>query len=643
MKVNFNRIIVPSTRENTLNILTKFIQCKICMNLLNDPFDCLCCNQTFCKSCIINYIKANNKCPFSEFFEINKQNDNNKKINISELLSKIKPSSSNFTKLIQSLKFYCQFKDKGCSLELNIEEILEHEKLCKYRGQNMKLESNNNTKKNLPIVLKNIKDKDKEKLKKNNVVDYFSNFDSNKDLLKNNLNNPINHQDSVVSFSGIKNLSGNMDLNAFQINENSFINNSKIENSIDEINQKLSYINNFIRNNYEIKFREEIKPKLKNEILKEMPNYNQSDSTLKDEKKQFEKNSMTITNNFYDGSYINNLNNFTQETMDKNTFQISNVQSKMASYKTIANKYNQKEKEKEINLKKNLNLLNKTLKPPKPTVQYLLTERGGKDGISAKTKTNLIFKKKQKIKNKFNFNKEIGIFGKKEKDKNKDKEKDSNGKKDKDKDIVRNQNLKDESNETPKLGGRTQKQIKDIKPFDMSLKLNECLNLKSNSVCGRNEGNFNLNLNDSISLEIKNLNHKLNSIERLLQINNSFKNQAYSIQNEDGSGDIQNEEIIRASIKSSKKEEKEKKKENVEKNKELDESIKKYIEEIIIQSEISIKTAFNEKIEELKKYIGKECIEEMKKSSLETNLDVMTLCKEKLDQFENLLNEKINN
>ena len=50
------------------------------MNILNDPYDCLCCNQTFCKSCIINYIKANKKCPFSEFFEIkneNKANTNN--------------------------------------------------------------------------------------------------------------------------------------------------------------------------------------------------------------------------------------------------------------------------------------------------------------------------------------------------------------------------------------------------------------------------------------------------------------------------------------------------------------------------------------------------------------------------------------
>ena len=118
MKVNFNRIIIPSSRDDMLNILTKFIQCKICMNILNDPYDCLCCNQTFCKSCIVNYIKTNNKCPFSEFFDFSKQKEHNqnKKTNINDLLNKIKPSSSNFTKIIQSLKFYCQNNDKGCNV-----------------------------------------------------------------------------------------------------------------------------------------------------------------------------------------------------------------------------------------------------------------------------------------------------------------------------------------------------------------------------------------------------------------------------------------------------------------------------------------------------------------------------------------------
>ena len=148
MKVNFNRIIIPSSKENILNLITKFIQCKICMNLLNDPYDCLCCNQTFCKSCIINYIKTNNKCPYSEFFEDNKEKINNN--NIKELMNQIKPSSSNFNRVIQSLKFYCPNTEKGCDDELNIEEVSEHEKLCKFSNKNI----NKNT---IPKFYKKVK------------------------------------------------------------------------------------------------------------------------------------------------------------------------------------------------------------------------------------------------------------------------------------------------------------------------------------------------------------------------------------------------------------------------------------------------------------------------------------------------------
>ena len=156
MKVNFNRIIIPSSKDNILNLMTKFIQCKICINILNDPYDCLCCNQTFCKSCITNYIKTNNKCPFSEFFESKKDKKNE---NINDLLNKLKPSSSNFNKVIQSLKFYCQNKDKGCDDELSIEEISEHEKICKF---NSKYKSMNSTAK------KEKKDEDIKSKKRDN-------------------------------------------------------------------------------------------------------------------------------------------------------------------------------------------------------------------------------------------------------------------------------------------------------------------------------------------------------------------------------------------------------------------------------------------------------------------------------------------
>ena len=127
MKVNFNRIIINQDKDWMINLLTNFLQCKICMNILNDPYDCLCCNQTFCKKCIINYIDTNKECPFDSFFQ------NKEKITLNQNDKyNIKPSSSNFYKLISSLHFYCKNYQLGCNTQLSIEDIKEHEKNCQY-------------------------------------------------------------------------------------------------------------------------------------------------------------------------------------------------------------------------------------------------------------------------------------------------------------------------------------------------------------------------------------------------------------------------------------------------------------------------------------------------------------------------------
>ena len=126
MKINFNRIIIPSEKDKIINLFTQFIQCKICMNILNDPIDCICCNQTFCRSCIQNYIKTNNKCPYQDFFSKNNQKKKS-------ILENLKPSSINFSRFIQSLKFCCKNKKNGCNEALSIEEISEHDKVCKYK------------------------------------------------------------------------------------------------------------------------------------------------------------------------------------------------------------------------------------------------------------------------------------------------------------------------------------------------------------------------------------------------------------------------------------------------------------------------------------------------------------------------------
>lgn len=139
MKVNFSRIVIHPDKDSILNMLTNLLQCKICMNIINDPYDCVCCNQTFCKTCITHYIQMNKKCPYSNFF--GKENEGS--------VDTIKPSSSNLKKLVSSLKFNCAYQCNGCNCELSIEDLSEHEINCKYKnGRKMLNESNLNQRKN---------------------------------------------------------------------------------------------------------------------------------------------------------------------------------------------------------------------------------------------------------------------------------------------------------------------------------------------------------------------------------------------------------------------------------------------------------------------------------------------------------------
>ena len=687
MKVNFKRIIIPQSGDEILGLLTKFIQCKICMNLLNDPYDCLCCNQTFCKSCIINYIKTNNKCPFSEFFDFNKKKENNNKTsNINDLLNKIKPSSSNFTKIIQSLKFYCQNKDKGCDAELNIEEITQHEKNCKYKIKKPKNELKNKINPNHSVILKNktIKENEKEK----DIIPFkekMNSFDNINDILKNNLNNPLKHQESIVSFSGMRNiLDSQEDINHFNENDiNNIFNCSKIEKSIEEINQKLSYLNNYIINNFENKsFFDEDKFKSSKNIEKTIPiiSKNEKMNSSQDDKIKT-RNAMNITNNYYEGAFINNLNN--NNSVDSNFFSPSSNtydrDNKVIQFKDKISKFNGKEekKDKDKDKDKKVNILSKSLNVKKENISCSQNE---KEKIKNKISSKIKNKKYLKIKTERNI--ELNL----DKDKNekiitktttaKDNNNNSSNKK-----ISFNNDI---LHSTPKLGSKTQKNLDDIKAFDFNLNLNidnsitnKNSNNINNSIFCKSEEYFSNNLNEDIYNAIKSLNNKMIGIERLLQSNNSFKNQAYSIQTDDIFGDVQNDDSFTKgtiSIKSSIKEIQNLKKnkgvidikeieqnsknlneennnnknektclnEIKKKNKE-DDNILKNIEEFFEKIENNIKSILNEKFDVFKKFLEDQCIDEIKKSVLDTNFDIMTLCTEKLDEYEKVLNEKLNN
>ena len=102
--------------NNNSNIQTimNILKCKICKNILLNPYDCSKCGNTFCFNCI-NKIKENSlSCPFNcQLFEII-------------------PSSFGIKKFLNQLKFECKNKSKGCKEIIPYKEIENHEKICPY-------------------------------------------------------------------------------------------------------------------------------------------------------------------------------------------------------------------------------------------------------------------------------------------------------------------------------------------------------------------------------------------------------------------------------------------------------------------------------------------------------------------------------
>ena len=626
MKVNFNRIIIPSSKENILNLITKLIQCKICMNLLNDPYDCLCCNQTFCKSCIINYIKTSDKCPYSEFFEDNKEKINNN--NIKELMNKIKPSSSNFNRVIQSLKFYCPNKEKGCDDELNIEEVTEHEKLCKFSNKNInkntipkfyKKVNNENNINNKDKEKKNKKNKENNKLKNNpNTIlkksrnsvnsqkDIFikrdNNFSeenrqlnkkiNNTEIFKETINyrnkNQLKQQDSIISFCDLKNYLDDKNTNTIQssndqekekLDKNIELNNSKLEEFMEQIKEKLSTINKFLTINFENKSKDDSYFRSNTNNFHRNSEKDVSEFNLKldsENDKAYKSNSMAITNNYYDGSYINTINNYTNNNLNKTEYLdlVKDNTKKIKKNKVLA-----------LNIK-----ANKTLETPCKSKKYEKYLKYKKNTLP----TNLT-----KNTNKMPIIKHMNILTEFNDKERKNSITDSK---------INKSSRRNSINYTPKLGSKSQKRVIDNKNLNIN---NELIN---NSIYTQSERHSPM---EEILNSIKNLENKMNYIEKTIQSNNCIENQEYSIQNEE-----KNENI---NIKN---------KNGEELN---EEKIIKLINELMDKKEENYKNILNEKVESIKKYITEQCFDEMKKSVLETNIDIMGLYHDKLDEFEKII------
>jgi len=599
MKINFNRIIIPSEKDKIINLFTQFIQCKICMNILNDPIDCICCNQTFCRSCIQNYIKTNNKCPYQDFF--NKNNQKKKSI-----LENLKPSSINFSRFIQSLKFCCKNKKNGCNEALSIEEISEHDKVCKYK-KIIHINSKNNFLIDDSDIFVNLSN-----CEGTNHNNYFSLFkDQMNKKKKNELNNikiNYNQDNSSVSFKPIENNNQNSCVNT-NSNTNSNNNSHFNLNNYENINNYYTSTPFFKQNNY-----------YSNEkIYKLIEEINSKINTFLDGQKKIDIN--------FD-KYKRYLNNDTY------------IKSESESTRLTSSVYKEKSECYNSNLFKennsNSNKENTKIMNHKSTCNFSYNMKKNKSICSA---NEINFKNNSS-------NEKIKII-----------------KKVKSNDIVTEDNKTERISESVILteGNNIKSTPKlRIKVIPKS-KRKKNMNLNSNSNDDKNNNNNNneiINENEITSLDLykeiinymKKLDDKINNIENLLE----NKERVYSVkslnlsdeENKNKNKKIKNNIYINNNFNSQKnliKKEKNRPSKTVDEepmtdiSKNKNDDIEKTVKELFQNIEDNFNKKISDKFNEFQKYLGDNCMNDIRNAILDVNLDVMNLYTEKFENLEKIL------
>ena len=108
--ISTSRVIDLDKYENLLQIL----KCKICLNILLNPYDCSKCGNSFCFSCINKLKESDKACPFGcTDYEI-------------------MPSSFAIKKFLNQLHFTCLNKENGCNEIISYNNIELHDKNCEY-------------------------------------------------------------------------------------------------------------------------------------------------------------------------------------------------------------------------------------------------------------------------------------------------------------------------------------------------------------------------------------------------------------------------------------------------------------------------------------------------------------------------------
>ena len=115
--ISINRIL----NIDKLQVIEDLIKCPICLNILNNPYECELCGSLFCEDCIQNWLKNKPNCP----------------MRCQEL--KIKRANVNARKLLNVIELRCQ-NHPDCNFSGKYWDLLSHEEKCKFQ----KIECPNN-------------------------------------------------------------------------------------------------------------------------------------------------------------------------------------------------------------------------------------------------------------------------------------------------------------------------------------------------------------------------------------------------------------------------------------------------------------------------------------------------------------------
>ena len=395
--IPLSRVIDLEKHEKLLSIL----KCKICLNILLNPYDCSKCGNTFCYSCINKLKESMKKCPFGcvdyeimpssfaikKFLEqlnftcLNKENGCNEIIPYNNLeqhdkncsyINAICPNNQCGKKIqwnslknhLQNECLYTLFECPNCHLKLNRKEYSTHSKICGIINKEFDKQS--------PIINK----KTNEDIQKNNEIfnnvmnsiENLPSFTTDKNNKNDNNDNNINYNSlNILIKSLIFSLSGRMSMIENQMNkinatlqqfgENNLIFYQSINDELDNINEKISNLNKINKeNNKDKNLENRFNSSIRSEMFEFNSPSNMNNNKENNRKTIFPQSTRNMNLNINDKYLFVNTRNKGRNESVRDKFKKTNQKEILSNSINKNNLYNNSELIENNNINNTINM-----------------------------------------------------------------------------------------------------------------------------------------------------------------------------------------------------------------------------------------------------------------------------------------------